>query len=228
MRATYEWANDVAPVELPGRIADAFALPTYTYARTVTDPSRAAGALARLLDDLAATPAGNRNRRTRDVAYFAGRLCGAGLLDDGEAFDLVLDHCPLAADFGESEAANVIARGLRDGAREPLEARGERGRVPGEVGRGTRPTAGCSAPGAPDTPLLNLLRAELLPGAKVADLTVLLHTNDPYRHGSTAHQVAAAQWVARAGWTRCRGSPMTAASTTASSATRCPRTRSAG
>lgn len=76
--------------------------------------------LARVCEDVATAPDGQRNATLNKAAYTVGGLVADGRLDEDEARDLLMDAAR-SAGLGEHEAEKTIASGLRAGAQFPLD-----------------------------------------------------------------------------------------------------------
>ena len=116
----YRWANNLEPAAMPSHLARAFERSRRRIPDTSATTDDGAKLIARQLADLPHVGNGRRNERTRAVAWFAGRIVGAGLLDESTAHRLVLEAAPIGDGFSEQEAAYTIRRAVADGARDPL------------------------------------------------------------------------------------------------------------
>jgi hypothetical protein len=76
--------------------------------------------LAAAAQDVANAQPGNRNNTLRRRSRIVGGFVGSGYIEAGHAA-VVLLEAALLAEMGEREACDVIERGLRDGARKPIE-----------------------------------------------------------------------------------------------------------
>ena len=85
----------------------------------VVNPSYARVATACATLRVAQAPEGTRNRTLRDEAYSLGRLVGAGVMEEEEEAAEALLRAAQACGLEDREAASVVRRALRDGAKDP-------------------------------------------------------------------------------------------------------------
>jgi hypothetical protein len=122
----YRWARSsvTRPTELPDWLLPLVLppipnLPTGSPGTTCQISDRYVEAAVRgEVTRVTAAVVGTRNQSLRAAAFALGRLCGAGVLEHGIA-EQQLRQAGEAAGLGAVETGRTVARGLRDGAREP-------------------------------------------------------------------------------------------------------------
>jgi hypothetical protein len=119
--AVPEWLADALELRLPAAIAgerrrlpDGFPYTQYGLA-----------ALTAIVDEMAATPEGQRNTTLNALAYRAGRLVAAGELSKRVAFQELIDAA-LASGLRVDEAGRTFDSGFRAGLQLPVQTRERR------------------------------------------------------------------------------------------------------